>query len=249
VKRVSRYSGRINLWLAGGFGILYAIYTLAGSAWPSWLGRAVFEMVDRLGGLSMLATALVLLASVPAAFQYGLWDHNAQDRCRRLELLLLTDLDGASYWQAAGAAAWRRGRGYFFVAILLWFAAACAGQITWMQAGAGMAAGVILWGFYFTLGFRAFARGRQANRLGIVLTVLLPLAAMILAHTDWRMLAILLPPGGVYFGATESANLWWLIGPAGSAVFTLWLARWSLRHCESDLRHWCNMNHGAGAAA
>src|SRR5207244_1762061 len=27
VKRVSRYAGRINVWLAGGFGILYAAYT------------------------------------------------------------------------------------------------------------------------------------------------------------------------------------------------------------------------------
>lgn len=249
VKRVSRYAGRINLWLAGGFGILYAIYTIAGPAWPSWLGRAVFEIFDRLGGLPMLATALVLLASVPAAFQYGLWDSNAQDRCRRLELLLLTDLDGASFWQAACAAAWQRGRGYFFLAMLLWLAAAWAEQITWMQAGAGMAAGVILWGFYFTLGFRAFASGRQANRLGIVLTVLLPLVSVILAHSGWRMLALLLPPGSVYFGATQSASLWWLVGLLSIAVFTLWLARWSLQRCEADLRQWYDKNHGVSASA
>jgi hypothetical protein len=248
VKRVSRYAGRINVWLAGGFGILYAIYTLAGPAWPSWLGHAVFEIFDRLGGLPMLATVLVLLATVPAAFQYGLWDSNAQDRCRRLELLLLTDLDGVSFWDAACAAAWRRGRAYFCLAILMWLAAACAGQITWMQAGAGLSAGVIVWGFYFTLGFRAFASGRQANRLGIVLTVLVPLASVILAHAGWRMLAILLPAGGVYFGATESASLWWLIGPMSTAIFTLWLARWSLQHCEADLRHWYDKNHGLSAA-
>src|SRR5262249_60331817 len=38
VKRVSEYSGRINLWLAGGFGLLYALYTAAGDHWPPWVG-------------------------------------------------------------------------------------------------------------------------------------------------------------------------------------------------------------------
>ena len=31
--------------------------------------------------------------------------------------------------------------------------------------------GGLLWGFYFTLGFRAFARGSRANGLGLLLTV------------------------------------------------------------------------------
>ena len=249
VKRVSRYAGRINVWLAGGFGILYAAFTIAGPVWPSWLGRAVFEIFDRLGGLPMLATALMVLATVPAAFQYGLWDSNAQDRCRRLELLLLTDLDGASFWQAASAAAWQRSRGYFILAILLWLASACADRITWLQAAAGISAGVILWGLYFALGFRAFASGRQANLLGITLTVMLPLTTMLVAHTDWRMLAVFLPPGSVYYGATATASLWWLTGPLSAAVFTLWLARRSLLRCESDLRQWYDRNHGASATA
>ena len=178
-----------------------------------------FRSARRLANGGKAAT--MLLATVPAAFQYGLWDSNPQDRCRRLELLLLTELDSTSYWQAATAAAWRRSRGYFVLASLLWLAAtfSSAERITWMQALAGMAAGVILWGFYFALGFRAFARGRQANQLGVVLTLLLPLATALLAHSDWRMLAILLPPGSVYFGSTESPNLWWLIGPASAAAF------------------------------
>ena len=73
VKRVSEYSGRVNLWLAGGFAVLYAAYTVAGEAWPSWLGRQVFVTFDQMGGVPTLATALVVLAAVPAAFQYGLW--------------------------------------------------------------------------------------------------------------------------------------------------------------------------------
>jgi hypothetical protein len=118
-----------------------------------------------------------------------------------------------------------------------------------MQAAAGMSAGAILWGFYFTLGFRAFASGRHANQLGIALTVMLPLVTMLLAHTEWRNLAVLLPPGSVYFGSTELTNLWWLIGPLSIATFTLWLARWSLRHCETDLRRWYDQNHGVSASA
>src|SRR5262249_28652472 len=42
VRRVTQYSGRVNLWLAAGFGCLYSLYTLAGPRWPSWLGRSVF---------------------------------------------------------------------------------------------------------------------------------------------------------------------------------------------------------------
>ena len=247
VRRVSRYAGRINVWLAGGFGMLYAAYTLAGDEWPSWMGRAVFEIFDRLGGLPMLATALMLLATVPAAFQYGLWDSSTQDRCRRLELLLLTDLDGRSYWQAAAAAAWRRGRGYFVLSVMLWIVAALAERITMAQAAAGISAGVILWGFYFALGFRAFARGMQANQLGLVLTLLFPLVTLLLANSDWRELAVLTPPGSIYFGATETPSLWWMIGPLTAGVATLLLAHRTHVQCDAYLRRWYDQNHGFAA--
>ena len=249
VKRVTRYAGRINVWLAGGFGLLYAAYTIAGPHWPSWLGRGVFEVFDRLGGLPMLAAALVMLASVPAAFQYGLWDSNAHDRCRRLELLLLTELDGESYWQAAGAAALQRSRGYFLLAALMWCAAAIAGRITWPQALAGMSSGVIVWCLYFALGFRAFARGVQANHLGVGLTLLLPMLTVLLANTAARPLAMLLPPGSVYFGAAEAPDLLWMIGLLASAALALMLARRSLAHGEADLRRWLDRNHGLHATA
>ena len=248
VKRVTRYAGTINVWLAGGFGGLYAFYTVAEPYWPDWMGRAVFQLFDRAGGIPMMAAALMLLASVPAAFQYGLWDSNTQDRCRRLELLLLTRLEGMAYWHAALAAAWRRSRGYFIIAILMLLAAAIAERITWMQALASLTAGVILWGFYFTLGFRAFSKGVQANQLGAVLTLLLPLGTYLLAQSDWPTLAVLLPPGSVYFGATAAADLWWMIGPLAAGVVTLLLARRSLRQCDAELRSWYNLHHGLKAA-
>ena len=110
VRRVMEYSGRVNIWLAGGFGVVYAAYLVAGDHWPAWMGRMVFEIFEKMGGAPALVTGLVVLAAVPAAFQYGLWDSTVQDRCRRLELLLLTDLNGGDYWHASLAAAWRRGR-------------------------------------------------------------------------------------------------------------------------------------------
>jgi hypothetical protein len=249
VKRVTRYSGRINLWLAGGFGLLYALYTAAGPNWPAWLGQRVFQIFDHLGGVAGLTTGLVILAAVPAAFQYGLWDSNAHDRCRRLELLLLSRLEGQDYWNAAAAAAWKRGRGYFGVALLLWASAVFAGQMNWMQAVAAAAAGVLLWGLYFTLGFRAFARGAQANGLGVLLTVGLPLGAYALYRLDWPALAALTPPGAVYGAPVSGTGPWWLLGPVVLAGLTLALGRQAQARCDRDLRNWYSRSHGAKVMA
>jgi hypothetical protein len=244
VQRVSRYSGVINLYLAGGFSLLYAFYTIAGPYWPGWMGQRVFQFCDATCGLAGLATGLVLLAAVPAAFQYGLWDSNTQDRCRRLELLLLTRLEPHDYWDAAAAAAWRRGRGYFGVAILLWAAAATAGRMAAEQVIAALAAGVLLWAFYFALGFRAFARGHQANGLGTFLTLGLPLGTCALYHLDWRGLAAFLPPGFVYGASVAPISLGEMAGPLLLVVGTLLIARHTLTHCDAQLRRWYAAHHG-----
>jgi hypothetical protein len=248
VRRVTQYSGRMNLYLAGGFGLIYAIYTLAGAHWPAWLGREVFATFERLGGIPTVTAALVVLAAVPAAFQYGLWDATTQDRCRRLELLLLTDLEARDYWEAAAAAAWRRGRGYFAVALLLWLAALGAGQMDLRQLLAALAAGVILWALYFAVGFRAFARGVQAGGLGLVLTLGLPLAALCLYQSGWPVLAALLPPGSVYQGGALLPDWPWLTGPVLGATLTLAVARQGRGHAEADLRRWYQLHHGHKAA-
>jgi hypothetical protein len=248
VKRVSEYSGRVNLWLAGGFGALYAAYLLAGPHWPAWVGRGVFQLCDAAGGPAALATGLALLAAVPAAFQYGLWDSNAQDRCRRLELLLLTRLGPHDYWGAASAAAWRRGRGYFAVALLLWGSAAAAGRVPAAQAVAAAAAGVLLWGVYFALGFRAFARGHQANGLGLALTLGLPLAAYALSRLGAPALAALLPPGSVYWAGDGLVSLTWVPGPLLAGAAALAVGRRALRRCDAELRQWYDRHHGRQAA-
>jgi hypothetical protein len=244
VKRVSQYSGRINLWLAGGFGVLYALYTVAGPHWPDWLGSSVFHLCDRAGGIPAVAAGLVLLAAVPAAFQYGLWDSSAQDRCRRLELLLLTRLQARDYWDAAGAAAWKRGRGYFLVALALWGAAVVAGRASAVQAAGALAAGVLLWCLYFALGFRAFSRGMQANGLGLLLTLALPLAAYFSERSDLGFLTPLFPPGSVYAATARVPGPLWAVGPALVAVVALIVGRVALARCEPELRRWYETHHG-----
>jgi hypothetical protein len=241
---VSAYSGRIHHRLAGGVGVLYALYTMAGPHWPASLGRQVFVMVDQFAGIAGLATALIVLAAVPAAFQYGLWDSSVQDRCRRLELLLLTQLQGEDYWEAAAAAAWRRGRGYFGVAALLWLAAAISGQMTGVQAAASLAAGVLLWGLYFALGFRAFSKGIQANTLGMLLTLGLPLLAFALHRAGWPLLAALVPAGAVYEVSSGLPAWAGLTGAILAAVIALLIARVALANCDRELRRWYELHHG-----
>jgi hypothetical protein len=245
VKRVTEYSGRVNLWLASGSGVLYALYTVAGPAWPAWLGRRVFDIFALMGGIPGLATALVVLAAVPAAFQYGLWDSNTQDRCRRLELLLLTRLGARDYWEAAAAAAWRRGRGYFAVAALLWLAAVLSGQSGPVQALAALAAGVVLWGLYFALGFRAYSRGLQANGLGLLLTVGLPLLAFALYRAGWPGLGALVPPGGVYAPGDGTPSWAWALGPVAAGGMALAAGRHALARCDGELRAWYDRHHGS----
>jgi hypothetical protein len=244
-RRVMRYSGRINFWLIGGFSILYSLYSIAGAHWPAWLGKAVFLICDNLGGLGGLATALVLLAAVPAAFQYGLWDSNAQDRCRRLELLLLAPLRPHDYWDAASAAAWKRGRGYFGVACLLWSAAWLSDQADSMQIIAALASGVLLWGLYFALGFRAFSRGLQANGLGMSLTLGLPILAYGLFKVGWPTVAALIPPAGVQLAMRQPADWQWLLGPVLTGTVALIVSRYGLAHCDRELRLWYEAHHGS----
>jgi hypothetical protein len=244
VRRVMEYSGRVNIWLAGGFGILYAAYVVAGDRWPPWLGRLVFQLVEDAGGIPALAAGLAVLAAVPACFQYGLWDASAQDRCRRLELLLLTDLNASDFWHAAASAAWRRGRGYFAIACLLWLAAGLGSRAAIWQLAAAVAAAVILWGFSFALGFRAFARGLQASGLGSLMTLGLPLATVGLAKAGLPKIAALTPPGGIYSSMIGDLDWTWALGPVAYGIAAIVVGRIALRRCVQDLRDWLDKNSG-----
>jgi hypothetical protein len=237
-RRVTRYSGRINLWLAAGFCSAYAAYTVFEGAWPPWLGRAVFRVFDQAGGLPALASAMVILAAVPAAFQYGLWDQSTLDRRRRLELLLLTRLRASDYWRAAAAAAWRRGRGYFAVAGVLWLAATLSGELDTAGLLSAMGTGLAVWGLYFAAGFLGFCRGTRANALGMVLSLGLPAAAYSVHRAGWPVLAALTPPGCVYAVSLDPRSLAWRAGALVAAMLGLLLAWCGLAHCDGELRRW-----------
>lgn len=248
VRRVMEYSGRVNIYLAGGFGVLFAIYIVAGDAWPPWLGRMAFTIIDNgCGGIAGLAAGMVVLAGVPAAFQYGLWDSSPHERCKKLELLLLTELDGRDYWGAAWAAAWRRGRGYFAVAAILWLSALIADKITWQQGVAALAMSCASIAFSFALGFRAFTRGTKASGLGMFLTVGMPCLALLLWQAGYPQLAALTPPGAVFAAVRMPLTLFWWLAPAGYALGAFLIARPAMACCTVALREWYSLHHGKRA--
>jgi hypothetical protein len=119
-----------------------------------------------------------------------------------------------------------------------------AGRLSPAQAGAALAAGVLLWCLYFALGFRAFSRGVQANGLGLVLTLVLPLVAGLAERGQLFRLAPLLPPGGVYAAAARGPGLLWCLGPVVSAALALVVGRIALARCEPELRQWYETHHG-----
>jgi hypothetical protein len=103
---------------------------------------------------------------------------------------------------------------------------------------------VVLWGLYFTLGFRAFSRGMRANGLGLLLTIGLPMMAYGFYRAGWPVVTALTPPGGVY-GLAAGLGVWpWLIGTVVGGLATLALARVARARCDGDLRRWYDRNQG-----
>lgn len=244
VRRVREYSGRVNLWLAGGFALAYAAFLVAGDAWPAWMGRLVFQMFEGWGGAPMISTALVVLAAVPAAFQYGLWDPTLQDRVRRLELLLLTDLGGRDYWHASLAAAWSRGRGYLFASAVLWVALGMSGRTAWGEVLAAAAGGAGLWAFSFAVGFRAFATGNQSSGLASLMTIGLPLVLFLAVRAGLTWAANLVPTGLCYTPLRNGVTPWWAAGMVLTLSTAVVLGRRGLQRCDADLRRWLDRNQG-----
>ncbi|MBX7102885.1 MAG: hypothetical protein K1X57_02310 [Gemmataceae bacterium] len=244
VRRVMEYSGRINLYLAGGFGAAYALYLVAGDAWPTWLGRTFFQIVEASGGVPAVTTGLVLLAAVPAAFQYGLWDSSTQDRLRRLELLLLTRLHGADYWDAATAAAWSRGRGYLIVAVMLWLAGWWSGRLSLAELGFVAACSTLLWACHFAVGFHVFSGGLQSSGIASMMVLGLPLLAYVGFRLDAGSLAMLTPPGLVYGAQIHAAPGYFVLIAFALGLAVLLAARRLKSSCEPALRSWYDRNHG-----
>ncbi|MBA4191031.1 MAG: hypothetical protein C0467_23850 [Planctomycetaceae bacterium] len=247
VRRVMEYSGRVNVYLAGGFCLLYSAFIVAGDDWPSWMGRAPFLIFEMWGGPAMVAGSMCVLAAVPAAFQFGLWDPTVSDRCKRLELLLLTDLTGNDYWHASLAAAWKRGRSYLWIAALLWIALAVSGRAQWYQAVAAALGGIALWGFSFAVGFRAFSTGNQAGGIATGLTLGMPMLVFALLRAKLDDLAAFVPTAACYLPVRNGISWSWAAGFVLMLLTTWWLTRRGLARCDSSLRLWFDANQGRKA--
>ena len=244
VRRVMEYSGRVNLWLATGFALVYSAYLVAGDAWPSWMGRIVFALFEQWGGPATVATALTVLAAVPAVFQYGLWDATTLDRARRLELLLLTGLDGRDYRNAAAAAAWRRGRGYLFSALILWLSLGLSGRVGWINVMAAAAGGGLLWGLSFAIGFRAFARGAQANGVALAITLGGPVLVFVAYRFGLESAAGLIPTSLCDLPLRYGLNVGWGAGAVLTLSAAFLLLHSGVKTCVGDLQNWYDRNHG-----
>ena len=246
VRRVMEYSGRVNLWLAVGFSFVYAAYLIAGDDWPAWMGKAVFQLFEKWGGAPGIACALSVLAAVPAAFQFGLWDPTVQDRCRRLELLLLTDLTPGDYWHASITAAFRRGRGYFVGAGVLWVALGVSGSCAWTEVCGAAAGAAVLWAFSFAVGFRNFSTGSGGNGMASLMTLGLPLVMIGLLRSSFADAAAFVPTALCYLPVAPGGGitLAWVAGMAVIGTATLVIARYGLARCDGDLRRWLDANQG-----
>jgi hypothetical protein len=247
VRRVMEYSGRINVWLAGGFCFLYSAFIIAADRWPPWMGRLVFQIFDSWGGAPVVATAMCVLAAVPAAFQYGLWDSTISNRCKRLELLLLSELTGRDYWRASLAAAWRRGYDYLIFAALLWVALAVSGRVAWPDVLAAAMGGLLLWAFSFSVGFRAFSTGRNASGLASCLTLGLPFLLFLLIRYNLTVVAAFIPTSLCYLPLKTGVTETWAAGFIMILAVTIRLTDRGLSHCDSELRKWYDSNEGRKA--
>jgi hypothetical protein len=119
-----------------------------------------------------------------------------------------------------------------------------AGIVTPLQGVAAVAGGGILWALYFAVGFRAFTRGMEANRMGLALTIGLPIAVFVLTKIGWNFFAACLPPGAVYYAAKPGESVAWLFGMFLSGALALVIGRWALHSCDRQLRLWYEQHHG-----
>lgn len=247
IRRVSEYAGHINLYLAFGASVAYSLYLVLGDRWPRWLGTHVFVIMEMLGGVPAICTVLFLLAAVPFAYQYGLWDSSVPARCRRLELLLLTELNADDYVQASWLSSWHRGKGYLFAAAILLIAGWYTGRYPLLNTVVCFTVGLCMIYFYFAVGFRVFARNTGATAIGFALTVIIPLLSWGLSSIGMSNWTRLLPPSAAYYSLTAQSLPFWL--PVLACILlcltasTLLLRR-SMSQFDRELRTWYDRNCG-----
>ena len=80
-------------------------------------------------------------------------------------------------------------------------------------------------GFLFVLGFRAFARGRQANGLGFAADARLAAAHSRAGKVGLSTLGGVTPPGSVFYALLDRPDWIWSVGPVLYGTAALLLSR------------------------
>ena len=213
-RRVSRFQGNVNLYLAWAVSGLYCGWIFLADDWPAWLGGHLLRRIETYGGAAQLAAAAVQLAIVGAAFLDGLWDSSLQQRLGRMELLLTTPLDGRQYLTASAVAGWTRGRGYLLAALAVWIASAAAGRISWGTCCLLCLVSANYALLIFAVAFRNFGHfssERFAAAWGLTLSLLPPLLTWALFSLGLRNAAAATPLGTIFLLT---------LSPADRAAFT-----------------------------
>lgn len=261
-RRVSQFKGNINLYLAWATVGLFIAWMVFRDQWPYWLAQRQLYLLEVYGGAPLLAALALQMAVVPTAFLNGLWDSNAQVRCRRLELLLTTPLSGWDYLQGSMVAGWTRGRGYVLAALSLWIAMAVTGRISWAACAACLLLAGNFLVLYFAAAFRNFARlsddGSVSTR-GLLWSVGPPALTLLLFQADWTLAGVATPLGAVYFAslapleqaqAVGTMTGWpWAIIVAENLLFLLaavWSLREGVRRFDTEIREWFSQYHAGG---
>ncbi|MEZ6072745.1 MAG: hypothetical protein R3C10_21400 [Pirellulales bacterium] len=228
-RRVSRFKGNVNLYLAWATVGLYSSWLVLADRWPPWLATQLLWMIESFGGGAILAAAAVQLAVVPTAFLNGLWDSNEQQRARRLELLLVTPLGARQYLWASVTAAWCRGRGYVLAALVLWAAALHAGRISSADVITLCAVSAVYMLLSFSVMFRFFARTDSDHDVtvrGIFWSVGLPLLTAAVYQSGATAMLAASPLGAIYLLSLPAAAREQLLGAEAPGVMhVVWAAQ------------------------
>lgn len=263
-RRVSRFRGAVNLYLAWTTIGLYCGWMLLGDNWPDWAGDFLMRFFYMVGGSAIMGVFAVQFGLVPVGFLTGLWDSNQQQRVGRLELLLVTDLEPKEYLWGSVAASWTRGKWYAGAALFLWVCTAIAGRMSWWAALFVILCAANYALLFFAIAFRNFARignDRVSANLGLLMTVGIPFAIWGLFLVGLDQVAAATPLGGMFVVARHEelvamghavnvaveyhtqlpvTGVWVLVGLSNLVYcgISVWLIRTALARFDEEIHGW-----------
>ena len=244
VRRVMEYSGRVNVWLAGGFCFLYSAYIIAGDHWPPWMGRLVFQIFESWGGAAVVATAMSVLAAVPGGlpvWALGLVHLRPLQAARTAAALrplrprLLAGL-------ARGGVAARLRLPHLRGDALGLPGRVGTGRVAQRAGrrdGRVATVGVFLRGWLSRLLDRA-----SCERIGFDPHSRLPSPDGAPHPRQLESLAAFLPTALCYLPLKSGLTETWLAGFAVTLAITISLTDRGLSHCDRELRAWYDANQG-----